>query len=100
MTTLEVPPSYPSDYQVQLMLEDGGNYFSIPTVTDDFYESVIGLYAPTDYDGYIFWHQFISLDGLLTISGEQINIMYQMGDQDSDWQGVYLDSTSGGYTTD
>jgi len=39
------------------------------------------------------------MDSLLKTAGKTVRILFQMGDANSNWEGVYLDSISGGYTS-
>ena len=45
----------------------------------------------------MFFHRFVSIDGQIE-EGVEVSVLYQMGDENSDWEGVYITGVSGGFT--
>lgn len=87
------PVSEPDLSDIDAMTSFGGNYWRMTDITDDSQENVIGLFKSNNngVDETYFWHYFV-LSNIYTCTGstDEINIQYQMGDRNSDWQGVYL----------
>ena len=81
------------------MTGNGGNFWIVNTVTNNFYNNVVGLYGVPLKDTYWFWAQYVPLDSLLATTGKTVRILFQMGDANSNWEGVYLDGLTGGYKT-
>ena len=81
------PASSPQDADLDAMVEDG--YWYVSGVVDNFYRSYIGMYGDTRDDSYWFYHSFVSVDGILA-EGVDLTVMYQMGDDNSDWEGVHI----------
>ena len=69
------------------MVEDG--YWFASEVVDNFYPSYIGMYGDTRDNTYWFWHSFVTVDGVIA-DGVDVTVMYQMGDEDSHWEGVHI----------
>ena len=84
------------------MTNDNNNW-SVTGITNDDYKNFIGMYnyngAVADTTKYYFMHSFVPASGLLTTAGEDISVLYQMGDENSDWEGVRIGGIDGGYTT-
>jgi len=67
-------------------------------ITDDFFDNLIGMYGDmtSQPNRYIFFNRFVSIDGAID-EGVEVSILYQMGDENSDWEGVYITGVAGGF---
>ena len=81
------PDSYPLDADLDTMVKDG--YWFATEIVNNFYPSYIGMYGDTRDNSYWFWHSFVSVDGVIP-DGVDVTVMYQMGDEDSNWEGVHI----------
>jgi hypothetical protein len=75
----------------------GGNYWQLDGLTSIGDENIIGVFKSNEngVDKWYFWHEFYSYQATyLNSPSNVINIQYQMGDSDSDWQGLYLNGSS------
>ena len=65
------------------------SYWFEHDIVDKFYPAYIGMFGDQINSTYWFWHSFVSVDGALT-SGTDVTVMYQMGDENSSWEGVHI----------
>ena len=80
------------------MVDSNGNYWSVSGFTNPYFDNVIGVFSTTDGTGKqlnFFWHHFSS-NQANNLANSEINIQYQMGDSNSNWEGVYIAGTATG----
>ena len=69
-------------------MQDHQNWYRAGIV-DKFYPAYIGMFGDQVENTYWFFHSFVSVDGVLA-DDVDVTIMYQMGDENSDWEGVHI----------
>ena len=83
-------------------VDNTNDYWTAAGISDDIYRGYIGFYGHENellgQQNYYFIHTFVTVDGVLTSEDVDISVLYQMGDENSDWQGVHIQGTTGGYT--
>lgn len=75
------------------------NWYS-PGITDNFFTNFIGLFG-VDYtteQRYFFWHSFVSIEGKIADQVD-VSILYQMGDENSNWEGVHIIGVNNDYAS-
>ena len=89
-------PFFPSNEDIDRMM-NRENWTS-PGITDNFFKNFIGLFGVnyTTEDRYFFWHSFVSIEGKIP-QDVDVSILYQMGDKDSDWEGVHIIGVNNDY---
>ena len=74
-----------------------------PNISVETFRSFIGMYegsaGPKSPQRLYFIHSFVSVEGVLETEGVDVSILYQMGDEDSNWEGVHIEGITDGYET-
>ena len=85
------PGSHPLTADIDTMIRNG--YWYEHEIVDKFYPAYVGMFGDQSDNTYWFWHTFVSVDGVIG-NGVDVTMMYQMGDENSDWEGVHILGTT------
>ena len=91
------PPAYPSADDIDNMADH--EYWYLAGVVDKFFPAYIGMFSDERDESYWFWHSFVTVEGRIP-DGVDVTVMYQMGDEESDWEGVHFVGSAGNEEVD